>query len=94
MNYFGDILAWAVATPLVAIAILRTRAAPRWIGWVGMVAAVFGGWLGLLSPVWSVAEGLSTIGFFAFFVFIASLGVALLLKREPTADRALAVDAG
>src|SRR5262249_53338013 len=83
MNYFGDILAWGVATPLVAFGILKTGAAPGWIGWVGIVAAVFGGWLGLLSPVWAVAEGLSTIGFFAFFIFVASLGVALLLRREP-----------
>jgi hypothetical protein len=84
-NYFGDILVWGVTTPLFAVAILKTRAAPRWIGWVGLVAAFFAGWLGLLAPVWGVAEGLSTIGFFAFFIFLASFGVALLLKRE-TAD--------
>jgi hypothetical protein len=84
MNYFGDILIWGVTTPLFAIAVLKTSAAPRWIGWVGIVSAVFAGWLGLLSPVSSIVEGISTIGFLAFFIFMASLGVALL--RRPTAS--------
>jgi len=86
MNYFGDILIWGVTTPLFALAILKTGAAPRWIGWVGLVAAFFAGWLGLLSPVSSVVEGISTIGFLAFFLFTASLGVALLRRDEATAD--------
>jgi Domain of unknown function (DUF4386) len=81
MNYFGDILVWGVTTPLFAIAILKTSVAPRWIGWVGIVSAFFGGWLGLLSPLSSIVEGLSTIGFFAFFLFMASMGVALLLRH-------------
>jgi hypothetical protein len=42
---------WGVTTPLFAIAVLKTSAAPRWIGWVGIVSAVFAGWLGLLSPL-------------------------------------------
>jgi hypothetical protein len=84
LNYFGDILIWGVTTPLFAIAVLRTAAAPRWIGWVGLVAAFFAGWLGLLSPVSSLVEGISTIGFIAFFLFTASLGVALL--RRSTAE--------
>ena len=80
LNYFGDILIWGVTTPLFALAVLRTGAAPRWIGWVGLVAAFFAGWLGLLSPVSSLVEGISTIGFVAFFLFMASLGVALLRR--------------
>jgi hypothetical protein len=81
-NYFGDVLIWAVTTPLYAVAVLKTGVAPRWIGWVGLVAAFFAGWLGLLSPVSSAVEGISTIGFFAFFLFTASLGVALLRRRD------------
>jgi hypothetical protein len=85
MNYFGDILLWGVTVPLYAFAILRTNVVPKWIGWVGLVSAFFGGWLGLLSPVWSIAEGLSTIGFFAFFLFMASFGIALLVRRSQPA---------
>ena len=88
MNYFGDALAWAVTTPLFAFAILRTAVVPRWIGWVGLVSAVFAGWLGLLSPLSSVVDGLTTIGFFAFFLFLASLGVALLRRRAAPIEEA------
>lgn len=84
-NYAGNALNWGVAVPLYALAILKTGVAPRWIGWVGFVAAVFAGWLGLLGPAWSVIEGVSTLGFFAFFVFMASLGAVLL--RRGLADR-------
>lgn len=82
MNYFGDILVWGVTTPLYAFAVLRTKVAPAWVGWIGLVSAFFAGWLGLLSPVSSLFDGLSTIGFFAFFIFLASLGVVLLRRRE------------
>jgi hypothetical protein len=92
MNYFGDILIWGVTTPLFAIAVLRTSAAPRWIGWVGIVSAVFAGWLGLLSPLSSIVDGLSSIGFLAFFIFMASLGVALLRRRS--ASEAVEAPAG
>jgi hypothetical protein len=80
-NYFGDTLLWGVTTPLYAIAILRTAILPRWIGWVGLVAAAFAGWLGLLSPASSLIEGLTFPGFVAFFVFMASVGVAILRRR-------------
>lgn len=85
LNYAGDALVWAVVTPLFAFAVLKTRAAPRWIGWVGVVSAVFAGWLGLLSPAAGVIDGLTFLGFVAFFLFMASLGIALLL-RSPAAS--------
>ena len=78
----SDALVWGVTTPLLAVAGLTTKLVPRWICWVGLVAAVFAGWLGLFSPISSLADGVSTIGFFAFFIFFAALGVALL-RREP-----------
>lgn len=81
-NYVGNALGWGLAVPLYAVAILKTSVVPRWIGWVGMVAAVFAGWLGLLAPASSVIEGLSAIGFLAFFVFLASTGVSLLRQRK------------
>ena len=77
-NAAGDAVVWGVAVPLYAWAILSTRALPRWIGWLGMVVAFFAGWLGLLSPAFSVAEGLSSIGFLTFFIFMFSLGIAVL----------------
>jgi hypothetical protein len=81
LNYFGNVFNWAVATPLYAFAILRTGALPRWVGYLGLIAAVFAGWLGLLAPVSGVIEGLTTIGFFAFFVFLISMGITILRRR-------------
>jgi hypothetical protein len=81
LNYFGNVFNWAVATPLYAIAILKTGAVARWIGYVGLVAALFAGWLGLFAPLSGVIEGLTTIGFLAFFLFLASLGVSMLRRR-------------
>ena len=84
-------LLWAVVTPLYAYAILKTRLLPRWIGWVGMVAAFFAGWLGIISPLSSVIDGLTFPGFVAFFVFLAAVGVAVLrLKELPATSLAAA----
>ena len=79
-NYVGNALGWGVAVPLYGIAILKTSVVPRWIGWLGLIVAVFAGWLGLLAPAWSALEALSAIGFVGFFVFLASVGIALLLR--------------
>ena len=81
LNYFGNVFNWAVATPLYGFAILKTGALPRWVGYLGLVAAVFAGWLGLFAPLSSVIEGLTTIGFFAFFAFLVSMGITILRRR-------------
>lgn len=83
-NYAGNALGWGVAVPLYAYAILKTGAVPRWIGWLGWFVAVFAGWLSLLGPASSVIEGVTVLGFLGFFVFMASMGVALL--RKPAAN--------
>ena len=82
LNYTGNALGWGVAVPLYAIAILKTAAVPRWIGWLGLFVAAVAGWLGLLSPASSVIEGITTLGFIAFFVFMLSMGIALLLRQR------------
>lgn len=87
LNYFGNVFNWAVATPLYAIAILTTGELPRWVGYLGLISAVFAGWLGLFAPLSSVIEGLTTIGFFAFFAFLVSMGITILRRRgEPGLD--------
>jgi hypothetical protein len=93
VNYTGNLLNWGVVVPLYAIAILKTGALPRWIGWLGLATAATGGWLGLLAPASGVIEGISSIGFFLFFIFLAATGVALLRRRraEPKATPAAAL---
>ena len=81
-NSAGNFLGWGVAVPMFAVAILATRALPAWIGWLGILVAVLAGWLGLLSPASSVIEGISSIGFLGFFVFMLSMGVTMLRRRD------------
>jgi hypothetical protein len=84
VNYTGNILNWGVVVPLYAFAVLRTGIVARWIGWLGVVTGALGGWLGALSPISGVIEGVSSIGFLTFFVWVASMGVALLRRgRAP-----------
>jgi Domain of unknown function (DUF4386) len=91
-NAAGNFLGWGVVVPLYAVAILTTRALPRWIGWLGLLVGLLGGWLGLLSPASSVISAISSIGFIGFFVFMLSMGIALLRRRakssttEPSAQ--------
>lgn len=82
----GNALGWGVVVPMYSFAILTTRALPRWIGWLGFVVAVFAGWLGLLAPSSSVIEGVSSIGFPAFFIFMLCMGIALLRRRPDAED--------
>ena len=82
LNYTGDVVAWGVVVPMYAIAILRTSALPRWLGWLGLVVGVFAGLGYALSPASGVIEGLTFIGFVVFFVWIASMGVSILRRRQ------------
>lgn len=85
LNYTGNALGWGVAVPLYAFAILKTAALPRWIGWLGLLVAALAGWLGLLSPASNVIEGITTLGFVAFFLFMVSMGIAILLRQRRAA---------
>jgi len=82
INGAGNFLGWGVAVPMFAVAIIRTQALPRWIGWLGILVGVLAGWLGLLSPASGVIEGIASIGFIGFFVFMLSMGVAILRRRD------------
>jgi hypothetical protein len=77
-NYVGDVLAWGVAVPIFALAVLRTGALPRWIGWLGIFVGVVGGWIGALGLASSTLEDVSALGFLAFFVWMAAMGIAML----------------
>jgi hypothetical protein len=81
-NYVGNALNWGVVVPLYGFAILSTNVVPRWIGWLALFVGALGGWIGLLAPASSVIEGLTFPAFVGFFVWLASMGVALLRRRE------------
>jgi uncharacterized protein DUF4386 len=80
VNYTGDVVLWGVAVPMYAVAVLKTSLVPRWIGWLGLGVGVFAGVGDALSPASSIIEALSSIGFVAFFIWTAAMGVALLRR--------------
>jgi hypothetical protein len=85
-NYVGDLMIWAVAVPLFGLAAVRTRAVPRWIGWLGVGVGLVGGWIGAFGIVSTTVEDVTAIGFLGFFVWMLAVGVALL--RRPRAGAA------
>ena len=85
-NAAGNFLGWGVVVPLYAVAILTTRALPRWIGWLGLLVGALAGWLGLLSPASLVISTISNVGFIGFFVFMLSMGIALLRRRSKSTN--------
>lgn len=80
LNYVSDAILWGVVVPMYAVAILKTRVVARWIGWLGIFVAVFAGWLGALSPASGVIDGITFVGFVAFFLWMLVMGVALLRR--------------
>jgi hypothetical protein len=86
-NYVGDLLLWGVSVPLVAVAVLRTRALPRWIGWLGLFTGVVGGWIGAFGIVSTTVENVAGIGFPAFFVWTVAMGVAMLRRGRGEAAK-------
>jgi hypothetical protein len=76
-NYTGDVILWGVVVLMYAIAIRRTGFIHSWIAWLALVVAIFAGLGEALSPVSNVIEGLTFIGFVAFFARMAAIGVTL-----------------
>jgi hypothetical protein len=54
------------------------------------VSAFFVGWL---APASSAIEGITTIGFIAFFAFLLALGIALLRRGRAPAEELLVTTA-
>ena len=84
-NIAGNFLDWGIAVPLFAVAVLHTEDLPRWIGWLGLAAGLLAGWVGALAPASAAFEALSSIGLLGFFVFLLSLGIAMLRRERRSA---------
>jgi Domain of unknown function (DUF4386) len=85
VNYAGDLVLWGVVVPMYAVAVLKTRLLPKWIGWLGIGVGIFAGLGDALSPASSVIDGITFIGFVAFFVWTAAMGVALFRRDRRAA---------
>ena len=79
----ANVLILGIGILLFSVAIIRTSVIPKWIGWLGVPAAILGGWLSLLGPAFSVIEDIAFVGFLIFLVWIICVGVSLLRLDEP-----------
>ncbi len=90
-EHLGELLviAWSVT---LSVVILRSRCLPAWLGWTGLVVSVlyFINQGDIMStaipnfPVWDLAGALGSTG---WGLWVASLGVTLLLRRPTTEAR-------
>ncbi len=77
MNNVAFVLTWTVDAVMLgaaAIVILKSRALPRWLGWLGAVAAA----ISLLSA--PVASRVPPVGILLTFVWIVSVSVVLFRR--------------
>ena len=84
-NLVGNVLFVGIGVLLFSVAIIRTSVVPKWIGWLGVLVALVGGWLPLLGPAFSVLEFIGLIGFFLSIAWMISIGVSLLRLDESAA---------
>ena len=82
-NLISGALSWGLGVLLFSLVILRTSVVTKWIGWLGILVAILGGWLALLGPTSDVFETIGFIGFIGFWVWMIAMGVALLRLPEP-----------
>ncbi len=78
----ANVLLLGIGVLLFSVAIIRTSVVPKWIGWLGVLIAIVGGWLPLLGPAFSVIEIIGLIGFFLFMAWMISMGVSLLRLEQ------------
>ncbi len=78
------IVLFAVGTPLIALAIIRGRTLPPWLGWVLIIPSVLVGYIGgpllLLDP--SIGGPFVGLGLNIFFAWFVIVGI-LLLRWQP-----------
>jgi hypothetical protein len=89
-EHLGELLAiaWSVT---VAVVILRSRLMPSWLGWTGLVVSVLyflnqGDIMSTAIPDFPVADLAGAVGSTAWGVWVAALGVTLLVRRPVTAE--------
>jgi hypothetical protein len=78
---------FAVGVPLIAIAIVRGRQLPEWLGWSWVIPTICVGYIGapLMLLGWPIADAFMTVGMNIFFLTYAIIGI-LLLRWRPVHD--------
>ena len=84
----GAVLVFIIGVLLFSFAILRTSVVPKWIGWLGVIAALGFCLMALLPLVFSMATPWF-LGWI-FLVWLVAMGVVLLRLKEPVAPDSVA----
>jgi len=80
---FGSLLTFSLAPWLFSIALLRTRTAPRWIGWLGVFSGVTGlTWAGLLLDSPGALAAIWAINAFANIIWMVAVGVTMARSHK------------
>ncbi len=79
----ANALTFGIGVLLFSLAILRTSVAPKWVGWLGLLVALLGGWLSLIGPASEVFEIIGFVGFIGFWVWMIVIGGILWRAQEP-----------
>lgn len=82
-DLIGAALVAGIGVLLFSLALSRSAIAPRWVGRLGIFAAISGGWGTLLGPASEVFELISLVGALAFWIWMAAMGVAIWRIAEP-----------
>lgn len=80
----GNTLDWGVAVPIFALASLRIRVVPKWIGWLGVLVGVLQWYHNLmrLFPLFALVP-LPIALVPSFIVWMVAMGVVFLRMQEP-----------
>ena len=81
-DLIGGALALGIGVLFFSLAVLRTSFAPKWIGYLGLVSALLGGWISLLGPAATIFEIIGFVGLIGFAVWMIAMGVRLLRLQE------------
>ena len=84
----GAVLVFIIGVLLFSFAILRTSVVPKWIGWLGVIAALGFCLMALLPLVFSMATPWFLL--YVFGVWQVAMGVVLLRLKEPVAPDSVA----
>jgi len=85
LDFTGGIVVFAVGVPLIAVAIMRGRDLPSWLGWVLLIPTILVGYIGapLLQLGHAIGGPFMGVGLNVFFVWFVVTSV-MLLRWQPS----------
>lgn len=80
------VLVGGIGGLLVALLMRRHGIGPRWLAWLGIFAALVGGWLKLAKEASDVAAAIANVGSLGYILWIVIAGVVAWRTSTPTTE--------